>query len=64
MRRFKNLIFSLLAVTVSIGGLCILGIKEQPQLVKWYCQRQGGDDVDVDSCIESHQTLLSLKADQ
>ena len=40
--RIKNLIVGLLAVFISIGGLCVIGIKEQPLFIKLYCQRQGG----------------------
>ncbi len=53
--RLKNLIVGSLAVLVSIGGLGFIGIKEEPKLVEMYCHQQGGDDTDIDTCIESHQ---------
>lgn len=62
--RIKNLITGLFAIFISIGGLCIIGIKEEPKLIAIYCHQKGGDDIDIDTCIESHSSLATTSNSQ
>jgi hypothetical protein len=61
MRRHSFIIGSLTAL-MAFGGLYLLVSYKAPQIIRWYCQRQVDNNIEisVDSCIETHKNIFGL----